>query len=140
MSTYEVNTPYSFIFGGNAEFSIQNLENGVVFRYNIKKAKDNDRMYFVYVQEGRNWSYAGYLLKYQDGSYRYNTGNKGNYGSGEPPIKGLLYALRHKDRAIPKPMSMYHHGRCALCGRELKDRESVERGFGPECWKRINGG
>lgn len=140
MGTYEVNTPYSFIFGGNSEFSIQNLDNGVVYRYLVKKAKDSESMYFVYVQDGRNWSYAGYLRRYKDGSYKYDAGNKGNYAAGEAPIRGLLFALRYHNSILPKPMSMYHHGKCALCGRELKDRESVYRGFGPECWKRINGG
>ena len=135
----EVRTPYSFIFGGNAEFSIQNLENGQVYRYLVKKAKDNDHMFFVYVQDGRNWSYSGYLLKHNDGSYRYDAGNKGNYGVGEPPIRGLMYALHYGNRPLPAPMSMYHHCKCALCGKTLKDAESVERGFGPECWKRVTG-
>lgn len=28
-------------------------------------------------------------------------------------------------------------GTCARCGRGLKDPESVERGFGPVCWARV---
>lgn len=27
---------------------------------------------------------------------------------------------------------------CAMCGRKLTDPESVQRGFGPECWKKVN--
>lgn len=28
---------------------------------------------------------------------------------------------------------------CGNCGRKLKDAKSMERGYGPVCWKRING-
>lgn len=27
--------------------------------------------------------------------------------------------------------------RCRICGRELKDPESVKRGVGPVCWKKL---
>jgi hypothetical protein len=27
--------------------------------------------------------------------------------------------------------------RCVCCGRQLNDRESIERGIGPECWQDI---
>ncbi|WP_245737060.1 DUF6011 domain-containing protein [Salibacterium qingdaonense] len=26
---------------------------------------------------------------------------------------------------------------CEKCGRELKDRKSKERGYGPKCWKKM---
>ena len=26
--------------------------------------------------------------------------------------------------------------RCGICGRELKDKKSIERGFGPVCYKK----
>ncbi|WP_407636218.1 DUF6011 domain-containing protein [Salibacterium aidingense] len=26
---------------------------------------------------------------------------------------------------------------CGKCGRELKDRKSIERGYGPKCWRKI---
>ncbi|MDQ0299666.1 hypothetical protein J2S78_002086 [Salibacterium salarium] len=25
---------------------------------------------------------------------------------------------------------------CAKCGRKLKDLKSIERGYGPKCWKK----
>ncbi|WP_245830911.1 DUF6011 domain-containing protein [Sediminibacillus massiliensis] len=25
---------------------------------------------------------------------------------------------------------------CVKCGRELKDKRSIERGYGPTCWKK----
>lgn len=27
--------------------------------------------------------------------------------------------------------------KCELCGRKLHDRESIERGIGPECWQKV---
>jgi hypothetical protein len=26
---------------------------------------------------------------------------------------------------------------CARCGRELKDKKSIDRGYGPSCWKKV---
>lgn len=31
-------------------------------------------------------------------------------------------------------------GRCRVCGRNLRDPESVRRGIGPICWRRVSGG
>lgn len=30
-------------------------------------------------------------------------------------------------------------GWCACCGRPLSNQESVDRGIGPDCWKRLHG-
>lgn len=31
---------------------------------------------------------------------------------------------------------MDQYTQCGRCGRKLKDRKSVERGFGPVCWEK----
>ena len=59
-------------------------------------------------------------------------GNKGEYRYDSPQVKGILYALKF-DHKLPDPMVMYHHGRCACCGKKLTDEESVRLGIGPTC-------
>lgn len=31
------------------------------------------------------------------------------------------------------------YSKCQKCGRKLTDPDSMERGFGPECWESITG-
>lgn len=33
---------------------------------------------------------------------------------------------------------VHHEGKCGMCGRVLTVPESIERGIGPECWKRLH--
>lgn len=30
-------------------------------------------------------------------------------------------------------------GKCLLCGRKLRDAESLKRGYGPKCWEKVAG-
>jgi hypothetical protein len=39
-----------------------------------------------------------------------------------------------------KGFGLHHEGRCGKCGKLLATPESVERGIGPECWTKMNGG
>lgn len=36
-------------------------------------------------------------------------------------------------RAVPDNIHILHLGRCSICGRELTDAQSLERGIGPIC-------
>lgn len=133
----EVSHPRKFILAGKAEFSIQNLKSGVKYSYKVFRAKDSGNLYFVYVSGGEAKSgYAGFL-SCQNGAYTYSQGKKGTLPSNSPAVAGLMYALSHGVTPLKRPMVMYHHGKCALCGRKLKDAESIVRGFGPDCWKKM---
>ena len=136
LEAVEVTRPSDFILGGNAEFSIQNMSSGIKYSYKVVKAPDSENLYFVRVAVGNSYEYAGTLRVYS-GGISYSKGAKGRYSNDDPPIKGLLFALTFERYGLRRPMIMYHHGRCAKCGRKLKDAESVSRGFGPECYKRI---
>lgn len=41
---------------------------------------------------------------------------------------------RDQDAILESGWSLNHCGRCARCSRLLTTPESVDRGFGPECW------
>ena len=50
-------------------------------------------------------------------------------------VQGLVERL-----TVEQAAELGHlHGRCVLCGAELSDPESVERGIGPVCVKRLTG-
>lgn len=132
----EVKNVREFIFGGNSEFTVLNLSSGKGCRYKVRVAKNNKDMFFVRVQEGNTYVYAGYIKRGKDDMY-YNRGDKGTKEIDDVSIKGLCWAIRHGDKELPKPIVMLHHGKCACCGRKLDDEISVARGFGPVCWERL---
>lgn len=134
----EVLESLSFIFGGRAEFTIKNLSSNNEFKYKVSKCQKNEKIYYVCVKVSAEWAYAGYILKNNDGSYRYNKGKNGTMEKDEPAIKGLIYAICKGDNPLPRPMVLRHHGKCGCCGKKLDDNESVSRGFGPVCWKKLN--
>jgi hypothetical protein len=55
-----------------------------------------------------------------------------------PAVKLIRWVLGHlfTEKALPAAWKLHHEGRCAACGRQLTTPESIERGFGPECWAR----
>ena len=138
---HEIMNPLNFLLGGRAEFTIKNIDSGVGFKYKVTKSKNyqskngKGHMYFVKVKSGSGWVYAGFLKEY-DGKFYFGKGNKGNLEENSLEIKGLMYAIKHGNSILPRPMVMIHHCKCASCGKKLDDEESIQRGFGPVCWNR----
>lgn len=134
----EVHDVLEFVFGGNAEFTIANMNTGKGCKYKIRQCKDNKKLFFVRVKDGSEWEYAGFITKEDDGRLHYKQGNKGTRPFEDVDIKGLSYAIvKGRNSELPHPMIMMHHGRCACCGKKLDDAVSVSRGFGPVCWDRL---
>ena len=131
-----VRRPIEFILGGNAEFTISNIHNKIHYEYRIRKSKDKNNLFFIWYKESiEAWKYAGYFTA-NGCMIDYRKGKNGNLDVTSPIIKGIFYAMRHFEE-LPYPMQMTHHGKCACCGKKLMDEESVIRGFGPTCWKRV---
>lgn len=131
-----------FIFGGKAEFTIENIQSGKGYQYRVNKAEnknstDKRDRYFVRVKDGSSEVYAGMITVYPNGAPYYNQGKTGAYDKDSPPIKGLFLAIYKATGGMKRPMVLYHHGKCSRCGRKLTDPESIERGIGPECIKKI---
>lgn len=138
MENIDVMIPRDFIFGGNANFTLLNENSNISYQYVIKRCKDNNKMFFVSVKEGREpLTYAGYMVVINENTIAYQTGKKGNRSRTDPAIKGLEYAIVHGKATLPSPMRMYHHGKCACCGKKLTDEESIRLGIGPYCRKVI---
>ena len=125
-----------FLLGGKCECIIENIKTGNKFMYNITKNKTNDNMYFVNLVTGMGRVYCGYILVKEDGEILYNKGPKGNFAADSIQIQALMYVLIHSDR-LPQNVLVQHLGRCSRCRRKLTDPESIRRGLGPECAKKV---
>lgn len=55
-----------------------------------------------------------------------------------PLIKNFSWLWKHiTDDTLPTDILIMHTGICGVCGRALEDAESLKRGIGPICWRRI---
>ena len=135
MKDIEVYDAQRFILGGKAEFTIENLKSKVSYKYKVVQSDKNPQIFFVRVAESTSFEYAGFFTL--NGIVTYGKGKKGTRDANDPAIRGLLWALKKGHNGLPRPMIMFHHGRCACCGKKLNDPESVQRGIGPVCWERV---
>ena len=124
-----------FLLGGRCECAIQNIKTGNRYLYKIQRNKQNEEMYFVKSMTGVGDIYAGFII-YKEGKATYTKGTKGNLTEEDIRIKALLYVLEHHNN-LPPFVIVHHFGKCGRCGRKLTDLDSVRRGLGPECAKKM---
>lgn len=140
----------SFILGGRAIFTLRNEVTGNRRTYSVYRVKDpNKDMYFVNVRgdgestqkdkEGRHkWVYVGTIWNSQKSNSKFTLTAKSRVDKTSLAFLGFswLWQKLVKSEPLHKDMSIYHEGRCARCGRQLTDPDSIQRGFGPECYKK----
>lgn len=147
-----------FIFAGSAIFTVKPSDkytaaNGTKPHYTFKVTKKegmyNGRpqvTYFAALLTGpdndSDYSYIG-ILRSSNGTLQLTKASK--YGEQSPPVKILervaIALIEGRGEQITNAgWSIHHEGKCGRCARTLTTPESVERGIGPECWSKMNGG
>ena len=137
----------TFLFAGNARFTLRSLKTGMryTYRINVNKkdlkdpAKKSDPAYFVSLLRGadneRDYKYIGCMH-----GTRFFITTASRLPRTSPSVVMLvkfLDVMEHKlDGVLGTRLEFWHDGRCARCGRVLTVPESVASGWGPECAKR----
>ena len=126
-----------FIFGGNCTFTIVDDSISDHFSYKIKKKKtdDNSKIYHACMLTANKSIYFGYF-KVVGNRLIFKHSRKYDVPENDPRVMELLKVIRTRHN-LNESIHIFHNGRCAYCGRMLTDPKSIERGFGPECWKMI---
>lgn len=136
------------ILGGNSAFTLKNAANGNRKTYSVKKHDEKD-LFFVSVRgDGdkltkinvkKNWVYIGCIFDSNKGQGKFSKTAKTKVPINSDSFKGFkwLWEKVIKNEPLPETVEVYHTGYCCKCGRELTDPESVERGFGPTCFKSL---
>lgn len=122
-----------FILGGKSDFTIFQ-EPDIQVKYRIVSS-DNGNVWFIYTQTkgSKKISYQGYFTKSVPYTFKEskNTIEEVNTRA----IKGLMWVLNHAN-SLPSTVHVLHHGKCSMCGRQLKDADSLASGLGPVCRKK----
>lgn len=125
-----------FALAGKSTFMVKISEITSYFKINKKAGKSP--IWFVYASEnGKDWKYMAVI----NSEHKYFIGDKTEFAFTSTVIKSFDFvwklALIKKD---DDRISLWHDGVCSMCGLQLTDEVSVERGIGPTCFKKIQNG
>lgn len=128
-----------FMFAGNCTFIVSDGQTNNSYKIFKKTPLPGEEkkigVYQLYIKHGGKNIYCGYF-KIQDRVMKFRCNNKYGIEESDERLQMLLTFIKLRDDYTP--LHLYHTGRCAHCGRLLTDEKSIDRGFGPDCWKLIN--
>lgn len=142
-ATLKDSTRFRFATAGKAMFVFKSLESGkkLVFYILMNKKPKGTPVRFVYVKADKKWALIGAIyLNLPGRPFQYS--NKSTLRKNDFRVvafEWLWYRL-NRNLDFNGQAEMTHAGKCGRCGRKLTDDESIERGFGPICWKRVSKG
>jgi hypothetical protein len=126
-----------YIFLGRAFVSLKSLKTDKHYTFRVLRAVKKSNIYWVSVKGPYNrLYYMGYIINCK----KFFLSDKSLYKRGSGPYKALTYLLGilWQSTTIPSVIEIYRENRCGRCRKSLTDPISIERGIGPECYKKIN--
>lgn len=125
-----------FMFAGNSIFTIvENNNNHHSYKIYRKKTDDGSKIYHLYLKKANKGTYSGYF-KIVDKKLTFKHSSKYGVAPDNEDIKILEFVIHNRNN-LPDNIKVYHSGRCGYCGRVLTDPKAMDRGFGPDCWKKV---
>jgi hypothetical protein len=123
---------HAYIQSGKAVVTLTSRKTEKHYTYKVKRAKDNDQLYFVSVLGGedQSFNYLGILKK--EGFF---VTKKSSFTAESTCAKAFNYFVKLK--TLPFDLQVQHEGTCGCCGRRLTHPDSIDKGIGPECAKRV---
>ena len=128
-----------YMMAGNATLTLSSVKTGARFTYRVRAPKENNsNIRFLSLLTGsdneRSYSYLG-LIK--NGEVVLTA--KSKFGADAKPLQAFRYFYAHaREGRIAPHLEARHEGSCGKCGRKLTVPESIDRGIGPECAKRLH--
>ena len=125
-----------FIKAGNARFTLRSVKTQGRYTYRVRPSTDGN-VWFVSLMTGTDneshYSYMGIIDK--NNAFKWTA--KSKVGQDAPGFKAFDWVWRRLAAGIlPGEVEIWHEGHCGKCGRTLTVPESIDRGIGPECWKK----
>lgn len=130
-------TALRFMLAGKATFTVRSAKTGDHLTYQVrnwKKARMGT-LHFVSVRSGDDFACVGVISN----EASFDRGRRPDLPADDPRVRGFGYVFEHLkyQKQMPPRCEVWHEGQCGRCGRALTDPESIERGIGPECIKKV---
>lgn len=124
------------MLAGRANFILYSEKSTTKKNYLIKRDEEHKVFRVIHLQET-----IGYIV----GEAFYLTGEIRTKGTSNQVIEGAKAFKWYWNKLVnnqPIDSRFYacHIGKCGKCSRVLTDEDSIRRGIGPECWKKIHQG
>lgn len=133
-----------FLTAGKATFTVVSKRSGNRMTFKVRKAPSGDakdRPLFVSVKDGARFFYLGSMFPRPSmkGGWAYFHGRKSTLArdSAQDRTFRWLWGRIAEGMSIEEQAEFWHEGHCCRCGMSLIDPISIQRGIGPECWKRM---
>jgi uncharacterized protein DUF6011 len=125
----------TFIKAGNARFTLRSAKTGERFTYRVRESQDG-KVHFVSLLTGTdNESHYSYMGVLDTNKLRPTA--KSKIAIDAPGFKAFDWTWYQMSQGrLPDALEIWHEGSCGRCGRALTVPESIDRGIGPECWKK----
>ena len=126
------------IYGGHGTVCLVSPSSKAhTYRFNKPLNRDDfpDDVYFVYVLHETKYFYIGMIER-----NKFRLTKNSRFGEDTESVKGAKYLMQmSSDDAFftKSPMKVFHSGRCAICGRRMRSKKSIENGVGPKCLRRL---
>ena len=144
----------TFVTGGDAIFTVEvppafqaTLNSKPHYTFRVRRSKPTPQFptpaLFVSLLAGpdntRDYQYLGML---NDTTGEARVTGKSKFTPDSVPVRLLNRVLAKvwaNDHAAFQAhgFQLHHEGKCGCCKRRLTTPESIERGIGPECWKKM---
>lgn len=139
MTAHPITAPeqaLTFILAGKATFTVKSEASGEHLTFQVrnwKKAK-HGTLHFVSVRTGNDYASIGAIRDRNS----FSLGNKADLPYDDKRVRGFRYVFEHlQAKRLPPKAEIWHEGTCGRCNRPLTDPESIARGIGPECIKKM---
>ena len=135
-----------YIRAGRGRITLESVRTGTRFTYKFGVPRETRNgkptPIFVKLLDGNNnetdYTFLGSLWMDANGRLCYRHGRTARTTVSAPSVRAFTWTLKHLENgSMPDKLHIWHEGVCCRCGRALTVPESVSRGIGPECRKKM---
>ncbi len=124
-----------FILAGRGKITVRSNKTGQHYTYMIRKDRETDLWYVHRLAAEGRYRYLGTIFENKEFKTTRRTSAWEMRGEALEGWRWLWSKIHGWDK-IPSSVSVFHEGRCGMCGLELTDPVSIKEGYGPECRKK----
>lgn len=125
-----------YMLAGKATFTVKSTATGIHYTFRMEKAEDRNMWFVSLLTLGDTYTYMGVVDGYP---LSFRRTRRSNYLETSKTVRVFRWCFGNVvlQRRFPQNLEVRHEGSCGKCGRPLTRPDSIDRGIGPECAKRL---